>query len=195
MLRSFVAALALVVAPVAARAADDDNPYKNAKIGDYAMYTMTTKVAGINVNGTITQKVIEKSDKEATIEVTGTIEFGGNKMDIPAQKQKVDLTKPFDPTKGANLPGGAEAKVEKGKEGKEKIKVNGKEYDTTWTTYKVKAKAMGQDIDADVKAWTAKDVPTGMIKMTMTAEVAGQKMEMTMELKETGNKKPEKGKD
>jgi hypothetical protein len=188
MLRSFVAVVALAVAPVAARAADEENPYKNAKIGDYATYTMTTKVAGISVNGTIMQKVTKKDTKEATIEVTGTIEFNGNKMDIPAQTQKIDLTKPFDPTKGAQLPGGAEAKVEKGKEGKEKIKLNGKDYDCTWTTYTVKAKVMNQDIDAEVKAWTAKDVPTGMVKMTMTADIGGQKMEMTMELKETGNK-------
>lgn len=189
MFRSFVAVVAMVVAPVAARAADEENPYKNAKVGDYATYTMTTKIATIAINGTLTQTVTEKSDKEATVKVTGSIEFGGNKMDIPAQEQKIDLTKPFDPTKGANLPGGAEAKIEKGKEGKEKIKVNGKEYDATWTTYKVKAKVMNQEVDADIKAWTAKDVPTGMIKMTMSADIAGQKMEMTMELKETGSKK------
>jgi hypothetical protein len=190
MIRTFIAFVALAVAPVAARAADEENPYKNAKVGDYATYKMDTKVAGISVSGTITQSVTKKDDKEATIEVTGSIEFGGNKMDIPAQTQKIDLTKPFDPTKGANLPGGAEAKVEKGKEGKEKVKLNGKEYDCTWTTYSVKAKVMNQQIDAEVKAWTAKDIPTGMVKMTMSADVSGQKMEMTMELKETGTKKP-----
>ena len=31
--------------------------------------------------------------------------------------------------------------------------------------------------------------PAGMVKMEMTADVAGQKMEMTMELTESGNKK------
>ncbi|MBM3983485.1 MAG: hypothetical protein FJ304_25090 [Planctomycetes bacterium] len=189
MFRSFVAVIALAVAPVAARAADEENPYKNAKVGDYATYTMTTKVATIAINGSITQTVTEKTDKEATIKVTGTIEFGGNKMDIPAHEQKIDLTMPFDPTKGANLPGGADAKIEKGKEGKEKIKVNGKEYDATWTEYKVKAKVMNQEVDAQVKAWMAKEVPAGMVKMTMTADIAGQKMEMVMELKETGSKK------
>lgn len=190
MLRSFVAIVALAVAPVAARAADEENPYKNAKVGDYATYTMTTTVAGIAIDGTITQTVTKKSDKEATVKVTGEVKFGGNAMKIPEQEQTIDLTKPFDPTKGgANLPGGAEAKVEKGKEGKEKIKVNGKEYDSAWTEYKVKAKVMNQEIDANVKAWTAKEVPTGMVKMTMTADIGGQKMEMTMELKETGNKK------
>jgi hypothetical protein len=182
-----VVALAVVAFPVCA--ADDDNPYKNAKVGDYATYTMSTKVAGIAITGTVTQTVTEKSDKEATVKVTGEIEFGGNKMDIPAKEEKIDLTKPYDPTKAGNLPGGADAKIEKGKEGKEKIKVGGKEYDSVWTDYKVKAKANGMEIDATVKVWTAKDIPGGMVKMTMNADIAGQAMEMTMELKEHGNKK------
>ena len=187
--RVLAAVLALSAAAVTVRAADDDNPYKSAKVGDFATYTMTTKVAGFAVNGTLTHSVTAKTDKEATVKMTGTVEFGGNKMDIPAQEQKIDLTKPYDPTKAANLPAGTDAKVEKVKEGKEKIKVGGKEYETTWTTYTVKAKVGDKDVDADVKSWMAKDVPTGMVKMTMSADIGGQKMEMTMELKESGNKK------
>ena len=187
MLRSFVAVVALAVAPVAVRAADEENPYKNAKVGDYSTYTTTTEIGKFNVSGTVTQKVIKKDDKEATIEMLATLEFGGNKKDLPAQTQKIDLTKPFDPTKGTALPGGGEAKIEKGKEGKEKIKVGGKEYDCTWTNYKVKAKFMNQDIDADMKVWIAKEIPTGVAKMTLTTDLGGQKMQMTMELKETGN--------
>ena len=67
MLRSFVAVLVLAVAPVAVRAADEENPYKNSKVGDFATYTMTTAVAGITIDGTITQTVTKKDDKEATI--------------------------------------------------------------------------------------------------------------------------------
>jgi hypothetical protein len=189
MLRSFVAVLVLAVGPVAVRAADEENPLKNAKVGDYATYTVTTKVGGFAIDGNITQTVTAKTEKEATVKVTGSITIGGTEMKIPEQEEKVDLTKPLDPTKGANLPGGAEAKVTKGKEGKEKIKAGGKEYDTTWTEYKVKAKAEGQEIDADVKAWTTKDVSTGLVKMTMAATVLGKDMVITMELKETGNKK------
>jgi hypothetical protein len=189
MYRSFLAVLVLAAAPsVALRAADEENPLKSAKVGDYATYTLSTTVMGIAIDGTITQTVTKKDDKEATVKTTGVMKFGGNEMKIPEQEEKVDLSKPLDPTKGAKLPGGAEAKVEKGKEGKEKIKVNGKEYDTTWTEYKVKAKVMNQDIEANVKAWMAKGIPTGMVKMTMNADLGGQKMEMTMELKETGNK-------
>jgi hypothetical protein len=190
MFRSFVAVAALTAAPLLVGAADEENPFKKVKVGDYGTYAMSTKVAAFSFTATVTQTVTKKDDKEVTLETTGKADFNGKQQDLPAQTQKIDLTKPFDPTKGGNLPPGAETKVEKGKEGKEKIKVNGKEYDCTWTTYKVKAKVMGQEIESDVKAWTSKDVSTALVKMTTTGDVGGQKMEMTMELKETGNKKP-----
>jgi hypothetical protein len=188
-LASVALALALTLAP-AARAADKENPYKQAKVGDFATYKMTTKVAGLDVNGTLTQTVTEKSDKEATVKVTGSIEVNGNTMDLPAQEQKIDLTKPYDPAKAANLPGADDAKVEKGKEGTEKIKIGEKKYAATWTTYTAKMKVMGQDIDADIKTWTAREVPAGgLVKMTMTAKIGGQDMEIVMELAESGGKK------
>jgi len=189
--RLFAAVLAVCCAPLAARAADEENPYKNTKVGDYATYKMSMKVANFTIAGTTTQSVTAKSEKEATVKTTGSFELMGNKQEIPEQEQKIDLTKPFDPTKvgGGGLPPGVAVNVEKGKEGKEKIKVGGKEYDCTWTTYTVKGKANGQDITADVKAWMSKEMPLGMIKMEMTADVAKMKMEMTMELTESGNKK------
>jgi hypothetical protein len=189
--RLIAAMLAVCIVSVATRAADQDNPYKNAKVGDYATYKMSMKLADFTIAGSTTQSVTAKSDKEATVKTTGSFELMGNKMDIPEQTQTIDLTKPFDPTKvgGGGLPPGTEVKVEKGKEGKEKVKVGGKEYDCTWTTYTVKGKASGQDITADVKAWMSKDMPLGMVKMEMSADIAKMKMEMTMELTETGNKK------
>lgn len=188
MRRSMFFALALVAAPLAARA--DDHPYQNAKVGDFVTYSMSTKVAGFNLAGTITQVVTEKTDKEVTVKASGSIDFMGKEQKVPETTQKIDLTKPFDPTKtGGNVPGGADAKVEKVSEGKEKIKVGGKEYDCTWTTYNVTAKAMGQEFKTEMKTWMSKGVTAGMVKMEMKGDVAGQKMEMTMELKETGNKK------
>src|SRR5688572_19159492 len=105
--RLFACALALAFAPWAA-AADEENPYKKAKVGDYANYKMTTKFGGMTLEGTLTQSVTAKSDKEVTIKVTGKV----NGMDIPAQEQKIDLTKPYDPAKTA-LPPGTDAKIEK----------------------------------------------------------------------------------
>jgi hypothetical protein len=185
MIRRVLPALLVLLVPFAATAADDENPLKNAKVGDYATYKMDMKVGDLALTGTLTSSVTAKTDKEATVKVTGKI----NNMDIPPQEQKIDLTKPFDPTKMSSLPAGVDAKVEKLKEGKEKVTVGGKEYDTNWTTYKVAAKAQGMDINADVKAWTSKDIPLGTAKMEMTMAIAGQKMTMTMELSESGNKK------
>jgi len=110
-----------------------------------------------------------------------------NGMDIPSQEQKIDLTKPYDPTKAA-LPPGTEAKLEKVKDGTEKVKAAGKEYDCQWETYKVKAKSGGQEIEANVKTWSSKDLTLLVVKLEMTGEVMGMKMEMEMELSESGSK-------
>jgi hypothetical protein len=180
-----LAVLALCVAPLAARA-DDENPYKNVKEGDFATYKMKIKVGPLEIDGTTTQTIVAKTDKEATVKITASV----NGMEAPAQEQKIDLTKPYDPTKvGGGLPAGADASVEKGKEGKEKVKLGGKEYDATWTTYKVKAKANGIEIEGEAKTWTAKDVPMGLIKMESTMTVMKMEMKMSMEMTESGNKK------
>ncbi len=185
IVRLLAAMLVVAVAPIAARAADEENPYKSVKVGDFATYKMKVNVGPIAIDGVTTQSVTSKTDKEAKIKVTAAV----NGMEAPAQEQTIDLTKPYDPTKvGGGLPGGAEAKVEKGKEGTEKIKAAGKEFECTWTTYKVKAKANNMDIDADIKVWNSKEVPMGMVKMTMKASIAKMDMEMTMEVSEFGNK-------
>ncbi len=190
--RLFAAVFAVCFAPLAARAADDDNPYKTTKVGDYVTFKMTMKVAGQNVTGTLTRTVTAKSDKEATVKSTGKFSLGGKDMDIPATEEKIDLTKPFDPAKlggpGA-LPAGVEATIEKGKDGKEKIKVGGKEYDCTWSTYKIKAKAMGVEVSSDAKTWLSKDIPMGLAKMESTSDALGMKIEMTLEFTESGSKK------
>jgi hypothetical protein len=191
--RRIAAVLAICCAPLAARAQEEDNPYKNTKVGDYATYKMTMKVAGQTISGTTTQTVTAKSEKEATLKTTGAFEFMGNKMEIPAQEQKIDLTKPFDPSKvgaGGGFPPGVDVKVEKkGKEMKEKVKAAGKEYDCTMTTYKLSGKAGGQEISADIKTWMSKDMPLGLVKMDMAADFGAMKMEIVMELEKSGTEK------
>src|SRR5262245_31859423 len=184
MLVRLLAALSVLAVVPFAFAADEENPYKKTKVGDYASYKMVTKVAGMNLEGTMKQSCTAKSDKEATIK----IEINVNGMEIPAQEQKIDLTKPYDPTKAA-LPEGTEATVEKLKDGKEKVKVGGKEYETKWESYKVKAKANGMEVEAEVKVWSSTDIPLFVAKMAVTSEVAGMKVEVEMELTESGNKK------
>ncbi len=187
MSRLLLALLVAAVAPFAVRAADEEHPYKNVKVGDFVTYKMTMKFAGMDIEGTMTQTVTAKSDKEVTVKASG--KMGG--MDIPESEQKVDLTKPFDPTKMASPPG-TDAKMEKGKDGKEKIKVGDKSYEATWTAYKMTAKAMGQEMTGDIKVWTAKDVPFGMAKLESTMTFAGNEMKMAMEMTESGSAKKDK---
>jgi hypothetical protein len=186
--RLLAAALAVSLGSLGVRA--QDNPFKDAKEGDFVTYKMKVSVGTLNLEGTTTQTVTSKTDKEAKVKVVAN--FSG--METQPQEKTIDLTKPFDPAQIGQLPPGAEAKVEKLKDrdGKEKLKIGkeNKEYDCTVTVYKMKAKATGQEIDGEVKVWESKAAPMGLVKMEMTGMVAGMKTTMTMELLEFGGKKP-----
>jgi hypothetical protein len=181
-------ALSLLTAALVsfARGADEENPYKKAKVGDFATYKLTTKVGTFNVDGTITQTVTARDDKEVTFRVTGKV----NNQEIPPQELKLDVTKPFDPTKVLAV-GGSAAPTKVG-EGKEKVTVAGKSYDARWEAYKVKLSAQGMDLDADMKVWRVADLALPVVKVEMGATVTDAKIEMGMELEGAGHKEPEK---
>src|SRR5262245_7001217 len=90
--RSFVALLTVTAVALTSRAADHHNPYKTSKVGHYAKYAIKAKIGFLPLDGTVTQTVTEKSDKEATLKVV--LSAGGT--DTPFD-QKIDLTKPLDP--------------------------------------------------------------------------------------------------
>jgi hypothetical protein len=181
--RSFVALLTVAAVLLPCRAADDDNPYKATKVGDYAKYTLKGKLGFLPLDGTVTQTVAEKSEKEATLKIVLTA--GG--ADTPFPDQKVDLTKPLDPTKGFALPGFGDAKLEKLKDGKEKVKVGKKEYDAAWATYKVKVASKGVESTGDLKVWVAQDVPVRLVKMNLTITLGKNDIQAVMELTEFGS--------
>lgn len=181
--RWLTAAVMVCLVPLVSRAADTptENPFKNAKVGDWVSYKMTTSAMGLNFDGEMKQSVTAKDDKSVTLKTTTKI----NNMEFPGMESKIDLTKPYDPS-GAATQGNKNAKVEKIGDGKEKIKVGGKEYDCTWTKYKVVAEAGGIKIDSEMKMWMSKAVPlSGMVKMEMKSKLADVSMEMTG----TGNEK------
>jgi hypothetical protein len=193
-----IAALALAVGAVSLTA-QEPNPYAKAKVGDYATYKTSTKLAGIPVDGVLTQQVTAINEKEATITVTGKV---ANQDINQAIEFKVDLTKPFDPTKASGpLPPGSEMVVEKvpakDKDGKEKdriekVKVGDKQYDAKVETYKAKVKSGGLEFDCQIKAWLVKDLPAPMAKFELAADVDMQRLEVSMDLTETGNRPVEK---
>ncbi len=186
MRRSPLVFLALALVPLAARGADADHPYKDAKVGDFTVYTVTTKVGGLAIPGTMTQTVTARTEKEVTIKAVTVIEALGQKKE-QEKEQKIDLTQPFDPSKAANVPAGV--KITKGKEGTEKLKLGGKEYECAWAAYTATGQAKGKDVGIEMKIWTAKGLAMGVVKTEVLTEVNGQKIELTMELKESGKKK------
>jgi hypothetical protein len=127
-----------------------------------------------------------------TIKTTSKVAAGGMDVPTPDQESTIDLTKPFDPIKSGFLGQGAGVAaapmVEKLKEGKEKLKLAGKEYEPTWTTYKLQMNGGGQQIEAEMKVWSSPKFSLYMLKTEMSVDVGGMKMEMTMELTEVGAK-------
>ena len=160
-----------------------DNPFKTAKVGDFTAYKLSTKIGDLAVDGTMKQTVTAKDDKTVTLKMTASV-LG---METPPQITTIDLTKPFDPLSVANQGNKAQkAKFDKTGEGKEKIKVGGKEYDCTYITGKSEAEALGQKINADVKIWFSKAVPlNGMLKMETKTNLA----DIVIELSESGSEK------
>src|SRR5262249_34159826 len=80
-------------------------------------------------------------------------------------------------------------KVEKLKDGQEKLTVGGKTYDTTWTTYKVTAIVNAAVVKSEAKVWMAKDMPLGQVKMENTTNYGWSKVKATLELMESGSRK------
>mgnify|MGYP005839715031 CR=1 FL=1 len=166
----------------------DEHPYAHVRVGDYSTYTIRMKVAGFNIDGTATQTITAKRDQEVTVRTTGQIRFMGNSQILPPREQKIDLSKPFDPTAfHPRFPQGAELQVQKLQEGREKITIGDKSYDCTWTEYRIQAKSFGKILNSNVKVWMCRDVPMGMVKMVMKVSQRDQTMETIMELKESGN--------
>ncbi len=176
----FAVALVLFIVP-ASRAADDENPFKKVKVGEWADYKMVTTVMGNNITGKVRMKITAKDDANATLEITGKATLMGMELDVPAQKQTIELGKPFDPTSNPSFPKGTDVKTERSGKETEKIKVNGKEYDASW----IKSKWSANNVPYEVKVWLSKDAPlSGMVKMEMTSTA----INMTMELTGSGSK-------
>jgi hypothetical protein len=183
------AALAVLLLPALGLAQEkkEENPFRNAKVGDWASYNVTTSANGQKFNAAMKMEVTAKDDKNVTFKTSMNV----NGMDLPGQETKVDLTKPFDPlAMQGQMPKDVESKVEKSGEGKEKIKVGGKEYETNWTKVKSSIKAMGMEVNSEMKFWISKDVPVGgLVKMETSSKVGGMAVDVTMELKDSGNAK------
>lgn len=168
-------------------AADVENPYKKAKVGDWVTYVQTTNMAAMNMKQSTTMKqtVKAKDEKEVTLQVE--MEVNGQKM---SNEVKIALDQPYDPNT-TGMPKGMDAKVEKIADGKESVTVAGKTYECQWTQVKVSMKNQGMDMSGTTKSWICADVPlSGLVKsegdMLVNAGGNEMKTQVTMELKDCG---------
>jgi hypothetical protein len=91
---------------------------------------------------------------------------------------KIDLTKDYDAIGAANA-ADKNIKLEKIAEGKEKLKIGDKEYDTKWTQTKATATYNGVASVSEYKMWFCKDVPLGgLVKMDTTVGTTTSSLEI-----------------
>jgi hypothetical protein len=183
-LKHFLCAFALLIgSPFSARAADDDNPFKNVKEGDWVKFSMTMVIGDFKVAGEFRKTVTAKSDKEVTIKTEMTL--NGAKS-IPSE-EKIDLTKPHEPIKLLGLKE-SDTKIEKVSDAKEKLRIGTKEYECVVLKLKTKSNVGVMQYNSDVRLWTSKDVPLGgMVKLEVLGE-RGVPANTWLEFKESGSK-------
>lgn len=165
-----------------AKSATVDNPLKNAKVGQYIKFKMTTEAMGTKTQMEMKQTVIAKDDISVTLR-TETTAMG---MKMPPQDSKIMLNQPYEPYKQ----GITDAVVTPLGEGNEQISVGGKTYNCHWAKVKVTA-SKPTAVDSITTVWSSPDVPVnGMVKMVTDATTKmGQNAmatKMTMELVEAG---------
>ena len=171
-------ALSLVIAVMGLARAEDENPYKTAKIGDWIEYTTAMKGDAVSFEGGMRQTVTAKTDSECTLEVVMKTPAGEYK-----QTMKINLNEKYDPRKPV---GDTEATVKELEKGEETLAVAGKSLKTQWTKYEVNSKK-GPLTSMIGKAWVCKDVPLGgMVKAEQDIKGFGKQ---TLELKDFGSAK------
>jgi hypothetical protein len=163
-MNSLCAAAVLVCFVPTVPAADVENPFQKAHVGDWVEYRMT----GPNMEGKTKMTVVAKDDKAVAYEVAATFSFAGREMVAPVQKLRIDLTKPYDPIVAANLQRTG-VKFEKSGEGQGTVVAGGKQFDAKWTQWKASTTTNGMTVVTDYKLWLSKDVPlSGMVRMITT---------------------------
>ena len=118
------------------------------------------------VTMTSTRKLVEKADDHVTLEVSDTMDFGGQSRTMPARK--------------VNVPAQAEKK-DVAKTGTEDVTAAGKTF--SCTVYEMQDLVSAHP-DVKTKFWINADVPGGIVKMLVNTP----RGEMTMLLKDYQSK-------
>jgi hypothetical protein len=152
------------------------NPYRNSKVGDFAVY----KTGDKGLTPTTKKTVAAKDEKSVKLKITVSAGFKSFESELT-----IDLTKPY--VIPIAHPFIKEGKFAKTGDGTEKIKVAGKQYNANWVTGKYTGKSVGgKEITSEIKVWFSKDAPLdGLLRMKVGLTDA----DLTTELIESGSAK------
>jgi hypothetical protein len=158
------------------------NPLLKAEVGEWLEYVVRTESVGRSTEVKAKQTVIEKSAMYITLQTTGGLGTGD---------QRIPLHESYEPYRPL---GSKDAMVTKLAEGDEKITVGGKSYECHWVKVRVVAK-LPAPTDATTTVWTCPTVPvTGVVKLESQSAGGSAKKgivsRLTMELVGTGKQGP-----
>jgi hypothetical protein len=174
-----VFALILIAAAFSTRAAEEENPFKKAKVGDWVEYKLANKMAGMSMEMEMRSTLSKKTDTEATVDVV--TKMSGQEF---KSSYTVKLNEKYDP----RATGVKDFTIKETGRGEETLTIGGKSLKTTWTSYEVSGKAEGgAPMNSKGKAWISSEVPlNGLVKSEQ--EIAGTGKQQ-MELKDFGSGK------
>ena len=160
--------------------AAEENPLKNAKVGDFVSYKVTTNMGATAMQMEMKQTVVNKTETEVTMEVATKVM--GQEM---KQTHTFKLNEKYDPR--APMQGKGDATFKELDKGEETITVGGKTMKTSWTSFETSYSAGANKVTTKGKAWVCPDVPLGgMVKTEMDMGAMGKS---NMELVDFGRGK------
>lgn len=149
----------------------ENNPFRKAKVGDYAAYLLTVKSHSSPLANKETETVLmETPFKHSVVEGNAnavTLQVPGERGAF--REINVELTKPYDLIgmvaqfgRDAAILESAPSTFENSGSGKETIKIGAKTYECDW----FQVKTNNEDDEWLIKMWFCKSVPlTGLVKM------------------------------
>ncbi len=137
----------------------EENPWKQARLGDWCEYKTITKNQTGTRPETVTRRTVIAKDAHA---VTLKVETKVGKNSLPTREAKIDLDRPYSPY-GAKVKG---TEITKLGEGKETVKAGGISYGCSWVMIRTTLQMKTGSSISERKIWSSTDAPLdGMVKM------------------------------